>query len=77
MRRSPQTHQGRDGEAEGAERLDREQMDNVSFDFVLQHIVHLRLKYSNWGFVFKEAIKADVSHCHFLDNSILIELGGI
>lgn len=50
-------------------------MDNVSFDFVLQHIVHLRLKYSNWGFVFKEAVKVDVSHCHFLDNSVLIELG--
>lgn len=66
MLRSPQRHQGREGgEAEGAEPPDREQMDNVSFDIVFQHMMNLRLKYSNWGFVFKEAVKVAASHCHF------------
>lgn len=40
------------GEAAGPEPPDREQMDNVSFDIVFQHMMNLGLKYSNWGFIF-------------------------
>jgi len=45
MRRSPQLHQGKGGEAEGEVQLDREQMDNVSFDIVLPLMMNLRLKF--------------------------------
>lgn len=58
MRRLPQSHQGREGvEAEVEEWVDAEQMDNVSSTIVLQLMMNLRLKFADWGFVFKEGLK--------------------
>lgn len=45
------------GEAEGEEWVDAEQMDNVSSAIVLQLVMNLRLKFADWGFVFKEGLK--------------------
>ena len=37
--------------------VDAEQMDNVSSAIVLQLMMNLRLKFADWEFVLKEALK--------------------
>lgn len=41
--------------------MDAEQMDNVSSAIVLQPMMNFRLKFADWGFVFKECLKEP---CH-------------
>lgn len=49
MHKLPLPHQGKGRrEAKGAMQVDREQMDNVSSDIVLQLMMDLRLKVSVW-----------------------------